>query len=130
MIEFAELRGLQVFEGVSDAALNRAAAHAADVRVDAGQWLVREGEAAAFYVLLSGAYDLLKMYPDGMRRLAVRGDKGDYLGDLPIVFGTTFFAGARAVTPIPRAANVATSTATGRHLSMKRFMVSPCRRPA
>ena len=100
MIEFAELRGLQVFEGVSDAALNRAAAHAADVRVDAGQWLVREGEAAAFYVLLSGTFDLLKMYPDGMRRLAVRDEKGDYLGDLPIVFGTTFFAGARAVTPI------------------------------
>ena len=76
MIEFAELRGLPVFEGVSDAALNRAAAHAADVRVDAGQWLVREGEAAAFYVLLSGTFDLLKSYPDGMRRLALRDEPG------------------------------------------------------
>ena len=36
MIEFGELRGLPVFEGVSDASLNRAAAHAADVRVDEG----------------------------------------------------------------------------------------------
>ena len=100
MIEFADLRDLPLFEGVEDAALSRAAAHAADVRVDAGQWLVREGEAAAFYVLLSGEFDLVKRYGDGLRTLAVRETRGDYLGEIPIVFGTTFFAGARARTPI------------------------------
>jgi thioredoxin reductase (NADPH) len=100
VIEFGDLRKLPVFEGVSDATLSRAAAHAADVRIDAGQWLVREGEAAAFYVLLSGSFDLLKRYPDGVRRLAVRDEPGDYLGELPIVFGAPFFAGARAITPM------------------------------
>ena len=70
MIEFAELRGLPIFDGCQRGGARRAAAHAADVRVDAGQWLVREGEAAAFYVLLSGSFDLLKRYPDGLRRLA------------------------------------------------------------
>ncbi len=100
MIEFGDLRGLPVFAGVSDACLSRAAAFAADMRVDAGQWLVREGEAAAFYVLLSGSFDLLKRYPDGQRRLALRDQPGDYLGELPIVFGAPFFAGARAVTPM------------------------------
>ncbi len=100
MIEFGDVRGLAVFEGVSDELLSRVVAHAADVRIDEGQWLVREGEAAAFYVLLSGAFDLVKRYPDGSRRIAVRDQPGDYLGELPIVFGTTFFAGARAVTPL------------------------------
>ena len=100
MIEFGDLRGLPVFAGVSDACLSRAAAFAADVRIDAGQWLVREGEAAVFYVLLSGSFDLLKRYPDGQRRLAVRDQPGDYLGELPIVFGAPFFAGARAITPL------------------------------
>jgi thioredoxin reductase (NADPH) len=100
VIEFADLRDLPLFEGVSDASLSLAAAHAADVRVDAGQWLVREGEAAAFYVLLSGSYDLMKRYPDGLRRIAVRDKPGDYLGELPIVFGAPFFAGARAATPL------------------------------
>ena len=76
------------------------AAHAADVRVDAGEWLVREGEAAAFYVLLSGSFDLMKRYPDGLRRLAVRETPGDYLGELPLIFGAPFFAGARAITPM------------------------------
>ena len=95
MIEFADLRGLPVFDGVSDETLNRVVAHVADVRVDEGQWLVREGESPVFYVLLSGTFDLMKRYPDGMRRLAVREDPGDYLGELPIVFGTPFFAGAR-----------------------------------
>jgi thioredoxin reductase (NADPH) len=100
VIEFCELRDLPVFEGVCDASLSRAAAHAADVRVDAGDWLVREGEAAAFYVLLSGGYDLMKRYADGMRRLAIRETPGDYLGELPVIFGAPFFAGARARTPI------------------------------
>jgi thioredoxin reductase (NADPH) len=100
VIEFGDLRGLPVFAGVSDACLSRAAAHAADVRVDAGQWLVREGEAPVFYVLLSGSFDLMKRYPDGQRRIAVRDQPGDYLGELPIVFGTPFFAGARAATPM------------------------------
>ena len=100
VIEFGDLRDLPVFDGVSDACLSRTAAFAADVRVDAGQWLVREGESAAFYVLLSGSFDLLKRYPDGQRRLALRDQPGDYLGELPIVFGAPFFAGARAVTPL------------------------------
>ena len=68
MIEFGELRRLAVFDGVCDASLRRAVAHAADVRIDEGQWLVREGEAPAFYVLLSGAYDLMKRYGDELRR--------------------------------------------------------------
>jgi thioredoxin reductase (NADPH) len=100
VIEFGDLRDLPVFAGVSDTSLSRAAAHAADVRIDAGQWLVREGEAALFYVLLSGSFDLMKAYADGQRRLAVRDQPGDYLGELPIVFGAPFFAGARAITPL------------------------------
>ncbi len=100
MIEFAELRGLAVFDGVCDASLRRAVAHAADVRIDEGQWLVREGEAPAFYVLLSGKYDLMKRYGDEMRRLAVREEPGEHLGELPIVLGTPFFAGARATRPL------------------------------
>ena len=100
MIEFGDLRDLPLFEGVSDATLSRVVAHAADVRVDAGQWLVREGEAAAFYVLLSGTFDLMKRYPDGERRIAVRDQPGDLLGELPIVFGAPFFAGARAATAL------------------------------
>jgi thioredoxin reductase (NADPH) len=100
VIEFCELRDLPVFEGVCDASLSRAAAHAADVRLDAEQWLVREGDGAAFYVLLSGSFDLLKRYPDGQRRLAIRETPGDYMGELPIVLGAPFFAGARARTPL------------------------------
>jgi thioredoxin reductase (NADPH) len=100
VIEFGDLRDLPVFDGVCDASLRRAAAHAADVRIDEGQWLVREGEAPAFYVLLSGAYDLMKRYGDELRRLAVRETPGEHLGELPIVLGTQMFAGARATRPL------------------------------
>ena len=100
MIELADLRGLPTFEGVTDETLRRVLPHVADVRVDEGQWLVREGESPAFYVLLSGSFDLMKRYADGVRRLAVRSEPGDYLGELPIVFGTPFFAGARAASAL------------------------------
>jgi thioredoxin reductase (NADPH) len=100
VIEFRELRALPVFEGVSDGVLARAAALAADVRIDEGQWLVREGDAPAFYVLLSGSYDLMKRYGDGQRRIAVRETPGDFLGELPIILGTPFFAAARATSPL------------------------------
>ena len=100
MIEFADLRDLPIFEGVSDAALRRAATYAADVRIDVGQWLVREGESPAFYVLLSGTFELMKRYPDGERRIAVRDEPGEWLGEMPIVFGAPFFAGARAATEL------------------------------
>jgi thioredoxin reductase (NADPH) len=100
MIELADLRDLPVFDGVDDVALSRAAARAADVRVDEGQWLVREGEAGGFYVLLSGSYELVKKYGDGVHELARRSTPGEYLGELPIIFGTPFFAGARALEPL------------------------------
>ena len=35
-----------------------------------------------------------------MRRIAVRDQPGEWLGELPIVFGAPFFAGARATTPM------------------------------
>jgi thioredoxin reductase (NADPH) len=100
VIEFHELRDLPLFEGVDDGTLARAAALAADVRLDAGQWLVREGDPAVFFVLLSGTFDLVKRYGDGQRTLAVRTEPGDFLGELPIVLGSTFFAGAQARTPM------------------------------
>ena len=70
MIEFHELRDLPVFEGVDDGTLARVAALAADVRVDEDQWLIREGDPAVFFVLLSGSYELVKRYSDGERTLA------------------------------------------------------------
>jgi thioredoxin reductase (NADPH) len=100
VIEFHELRDLPIFAGVSDGTLARAAALAADVRLDEGQWLAREGDSPVFYVLLSGTYDLMKKYPDGQRRIAVRDTPGEWLGELPLVLGTPFFAGAIATTPL------------------------------
>jgi thioredoxin reductase (NADPH) len=100
MIELGDLRGLPVFDGVPDDALRRAAAHAADVRIDAGRWLVREGDPAAFYVLISGTFETMKRYPDGLRRLGLRDEPGEYLGELPLLFGAPFLAGARAITPL------------------------------
>jgi thioredoxin reductase (NADPH) len=98
MIEFEEIRVLSVFDGVCDDSLRRAAAYAADVRADAEQWVVREGETAALYVLLAGTLELMKRYPDGLRRLVIYDTPGEYVGELPLVFGAPFLVGARAVS--------------------------------
>jgi thioredoxin reductase (NADPH) len=86
VIGFDDLRHLPVFDGVSDDALGRVASHAADVRIDEGQWLVREGDAASFYVLLAGTFDVMKLFPDGARRLTTR-VPGDFIGELALVPG-------------------------------------------
>ena len=93
-----------MFEGVSDGSLARAAALAADVRVDEGQWLVREGDAAAFYVLLSGTYDLMKRYGDGQRTHRGARDARRVPRRAAAVLGTTFFAGAPRDDAVARGA--------------------------
>ncbi|MBD5632875.1 MAG: FAD-dependent oxidoreductase, partial [Candidatus Eremiobacteraeota bacterium] len=56
------------------------------------------GEAPAFFALLEGRFEVLKKYGSSVRQLAVR-EPGAYMGELPIVLGGPFIAGARALDP-------------------------------
>ena len=98
MIEATELAGLGPFAGTSPEFLGRIAARAADVRVNAGEYVAYEGETTGFLVLISGSCEVVKRSGRRERVLAERNTPGDYFGEIPLLFGTPALAGLRAKT--------------------------------
>ena len=98
MITSDQLRKIPLFASLDDEALAYVAAAAADLRLHAGDWFVNEGETPAFFALIEGRFEVLKRYGDDLRQLAVR-EPGEYIGEIPIVLGGSFIAGARALVP-------------------------------
>jgi thioredoxin reductase (NADPH) len=86
MIVADELRGIPIFACLEEADLQRFAARAADVRLEEGEWLIREGEMACFFVLLDGQMQLLKDILGKPMELYVY-KPGEFFGEVPILLG-------------------------------------------
>lgn len=71
---------------------------AADVRLQADEWLVHEGEVPSFFVLLEGSLDVLKLV-GGTERTINQFDAGSFFGEVPILLGATTVASIRARVP-------------------------------
>ena len=95
-----ELRQAKIFACLDEAECARMAQNAADVRLKAGEWLVRSGEAPWFYVLYEGR---LRIVADiqGISTEFPEYDftAGDFLGEVPLLLRTPVFNSARAQTP-------------------------------
>jgi thioredoxin reductase (NADPH) len=96
----AELRQAKIFACLDEAECARMAQNAADVRLKAGEWLVRSGETPWFYVLYEGR---LRIVADihGIQTEFPEYDftEGDFLGEVPLLLRTPVFNSARAQTP-------------------------------
>jgi thioredoxin reductase (NADPH) len=79
-------------------------------RVPAGEYLYREGDASYdFYVVRSGAVEILARTGGGGEQVIVRHGPGRFLGELNLLTGMRVFVSARVVAPVelivvPRAA--------------------------
>jgi thioredoxin reductase (NADPH) len=71
---------------------------AADVRIRAGEYLLLEGQEPAFFGLIDGRIDVLKMLGGRDQRLATYGP-GDYFGEVPLLLGAPAIASLRAIEP-------------------------------
>src|SRR5580700_5695216 len=95
-----ELRQAKIFACLDEAECARMAQNAADVRLKAGEWLVRSGETPWFYVLFEGR---LRIVADihGIQTEFPEYDftEGDFLGEVPLLLRTPAFNSARAQTP-------------------------------
>jgi thioredoxin reductase (NADPH) len=98
MIEAQDLAQLELFSEVEPQIVARLAGLAADVRVQAGEYVVTENESTSFYVLLSGKLEVTKRAGERETVLAVRETPGDYFGELPLLVGALSFANLRAAT--------------------------------
>ena len=61
MITPETLSHLPLFESARDEALETIVSRSADLHVNAGDWVVLEGEAAAFYVVIEGRCEIVKL---------------------------------------------------------------------
>lgn len=71
---------------------------AADVQLQAGQWLIQEGELPAFFVLLTGSLDVVKTLSD-VEQVINRYAPNEFFGELPLLLGSTAVASLRACEP-------------------------------
>jgi thioredoxin reductase (NADPH) len=54
MITSDDIRPVPLFAGLGEDMLRRLAARSADLRLRAGDWVVREGDPPAFFVVIDG----------------------------------------------------------------------------
>ncbi len=68
---------------------------AADLRLCAGEWLIREGESPWFYILVSGEMEVTKEF-NGRPTVVNRYLPGDFYGEIPLLLGAPSVAAVRA----------------------------------
>jgi thioredoxin reductase (NADPH) len=95
MIAPNELLVCPIFTCLDDAERQRFAERAADVRLQDGEWLIREGETPSFFISLAGQLQLVKNLMGRDQELHMY-KPGDFFGEVPILLGAPSFAAVRA----------------------------------
>jgi thioredoxin reductase (NADPH) len=94
-----ELRQAKIFACVDEGECARLAQTIADVRLEPGEWLFREGAPAAFYVLFEGRLRIvLDVFGKQTEFVEHEFKPGDFLGEVPLLMGTPTFGSVRAQT--------------------------------
>src|ERR1700734_2502255 len=94
-----ELRLAKIFACLDEAECARLARTIADVRLEPGEWVFREGAPALFYVLLEGSVRIvLDVHGKQTEFPEYEFKPGDFLGEVPLLMGTPTFGSLRAQT--------------------------------
>jgi thioredoxin reductase (NADPH) len=99
MITAEDLKRVPLFAGVTDHETARLARLAADISIEPGEWLMREGEDPRFYIFLEGELEILKDFL-GQQREIRHAHAGDFSGEIPLFLGTTQTVSLRAITHV------------------------------
>lgn len=97
MFEAKDLQAIPLLACLSEAERTHLAQMAADVRLCAGEWLIREGESPWFFVLMEGRMQLTKDF-NGRTEVVKDYNVGDFFGEVPLLLGSASMASARAKT--------------------------------
>jgi len=94
-----ELRQAKIFACLDHAECARLAQTIADVRLQPGEWVFREGAPAAFYVLLEGSLRIvLDVHGKQTEFPQYELKQGDFLGEVPLLMGSPTFGSLCAQT--------------------------------
>ena len=97
MITAAELAPIPLFAVLDEPARQRLAQKAADIHVEGGDWVIREGEDPRFFVVLEGLLQVVKDIV-GQRRELEQLNAGEFFGEIPILLGTANIVSVQAVS--------------------------------
>jgi thioredoxin reductase (NADPH) len=89
------LKDIPLFAEVPAAELSTIAARAADIHLRVGEWLIHEGEAPAFFILLSGRIEVFKSF-GGTERQINTYLPGTFSGEIPLLLGSASIASLQA----------------------------------
>src|SRR5712691_6699003 len=98
MITAALLARFPLFAGLPEDQRALIAAHAADLQLQAGEWLIHQGDRPAFFGVLAGELEVIKVL-GSTEQVVVRYGPGDYVGELSLWLGSTSAASLRAAAP-------------------------------
>jgi len=90
-----EARAVPILSVIATADLERVAISAADIQLAAGEFAVNEGDERAFYAVISGKFEVVKLF-DGVPRTLGWRPPGTVFGEVPLALGSPFPAGYRA----------------------------------
>ena len=98
MITAELLKRIPLFAGVPEDERASLAARSADVRLNADEWLILEGQTPAFYALLEGRLAVHKIIAGRDQQLLVY-EPGDYFGEVPLLLASPAVASVRSIEP-------------------------------
>jgi thioredoxin reductase (NADPH) len=99
MFTSEELRRTKIFACLEEPECARLAPTVADVRLEAGEWLIREGESPWFYVIFEGRLRMVKEVLGRQTDLDEYEIKaGDFFGELPLLLGSASLVSLQAQT--------------------------------
>jgi thioredoxin reductase (NADPH) len=98
MLTVDDVRAVPLFASLAAPELEHLARTSADIHLAAGEFAVPEGGERALYAVLAGKMEVLKTIDGIERRLGWR-LPGTIFGEVPLVLGTPFPGGYRAMEP-------------------------------
>jgi|SRR5471030_132476 len=98
MISANDLRSIPIFHVLDQQVCERFSATAADLWLNAGEWLVHEGQPSSFYVLLQGSVAISKEL-NGRAQVLHTSPSGVYFGEVPIFLGSPSLVSIQAQEP-------------------------------
>ena len=97
MITGELLGGIPLFAAIPASERESIAAGAADVRLQPHEWVLHEGEAPSFFVVLEGTLSVFKN-AGGVEQKVNSYAAGDFFGEVPLVLGAPAIASVQADT--------------------------------
>src|SRR5271168_1614340 len=89
------IRNVPIFAGLSEELLQRLAGEVREVRVRAGEWIMRAGETAdSLFIVCSGRFEVIDEGPPESLRRVLR--RGEIIGELALLLEGTRTASVRA----------------------------------